>query len=249
MRTIGIDLAAAAKKTGLVTIDWSDARAVVVEAISNVTDEMIGERVGGGDKVGIDAPFGWPTPFVENLLAHHAGRSWVHPTDAESRRALQIRRTDRGVQEQFGVTPLAVSADRIAVPAMRCARLQAQLGGADRTGGGKLVEVYPAAALKSWGLPHKGYKTNKKDQPERRRTIFEMLVAYLGALEWKEERCKRACVEDADVLDALVSALVARATALGMTTAPREAEMEAARVEGWIHVPSADSLGRLVVPS
>lgn len=30
--------------------------------------------------------------------------------------------------------------------------------GVDRSGAGPVVEVYPAASLKLWGLPHQGYK-------------------------------------------------------------------------------------------
>lgn len=69
--------------------------------------------------------------------------------------------------------PLAVSANVIGTMAMRCADLQAQLGDCERAGTGELVEVYPAAALKSWGLPHEGGKTNENDQSKVRQQIFE----------------------------------------------------------------------------
>jgi hypothetical protein len=55
-----------------------------------------------------------------------------------------------------GQLPLSVSTDRIAYPAMRIARLLGAVAGepVDRTGAGRIVEGYPAAALRVWGLPH-----------------------------------------------------------------------------------------------
>jgi hypothetical protein len=61
-----------------------------------------------------------------------------------------------------GLVPLSVAADRIGLAAMRCASPLARLAAAgqpvDRAGAGVVVEVYPAAALKRWGLTHSGYK-------------------------------------------------------------------------------------------
>jgi len=55
-----------------------------------------------------------------------------------------------------------------------------------------------------------------------------------------------ACREDDDNFDAFVSALVARAAVLGLTDPiPRGMRWRAMR-EGWIHLPAADSLPRLV---
>jgi hypothetical protein len=66
------------------------------------------------------------------------------------------------VREQAGLVPLSVSADRIAHVALRCAVLLAELDASgrpvDRSGSGHVVEVYPAASLRRWGLDHPGYK-------------------------------------------------------------------------------------------
>jgi Protein of unknown function (DUF429) len=77
-------------------------------------------------KTGIDCPFGWPAAFVSFVTAHHAS----HPIPADgtgSRRNVTMRRTDLFVHEQLGLTPLSVSADRIAHVALRCAVLLAKL--------------------------------------------------------------------------------------------------------------------------
>lgn len=80
-----------------------------------------------------------------------AGHDW--------RRQLAFRRTDEPVRAATGLVPLSVAADRIAHPAMRCAGLLARLAlegqPVDRSGSGVVVEVYPAASLKQWGLPHR----------------------------------------------------------------------------------------------
>jgi Protein of unknown function (DUF429) len=69
---------------------------------------------------------------------------------------LTMRRIDIFVHEQLRLTPLSVSADRIAHVAFRCAVLLAKLDAADapvdRSGSGPVAEVYPAASLHSWGL-------------------------------------------------------------------------------------------------
>ena len=41
-----------------------------------------------------------------------------------------------------------------------------------------------------------------------------------------------------DMFDAVIASLTARAVALGLTERPGEAHVEAARNEGWIHLPS-----------
>jgi len=43
--------------------------------------------------------------------------------------------------------------------------------GADRVGTGRLAETYPAAALKTWGLIHRRYKS--RDGAEPRQTLVD----------------------------------------------------------------------------
>jgi len=54
-----------------------------------------------------------------------------------------------------------------------------------------------------------------------------------------------ACIASDDRLDALVAGLVAYAAATGRTGRPPSQLLPAARREGWIHLPAADSLADL----
>jgi Protein of unknown function (DUF429) len=68
----------------------------------------------------------------------------------------------RGGARTHRPDPLSVAADRIGHTAMRCAGLLIQLASqerpVDRRGTGVVVKVYPAASLKQWRLPYRGYK-------------------------------------------------------------------------------------------
>src|SRR5207253_2579261 len=63
----------------------------------------------------------------------------------------------------------------------------------DRGGHGRFVEVYPAAALKRWGLPHRSYK--RRDQ----RVVREEILAAL-ARDWLDLAAARAQLLDSDHL-------------------------------------------------
>ena len=127
--------------------------------------------------------------------------------------------------------PLSVSADRIGHAAMRAAGLLAMLADhryrIDRTGRtGLVVEVYPAAALKHWGLTHRKYK-GTGSAAER----TKLLARLLGSCKWlsMSKADKTRCKESDDAFDAVVCALIARAAALGKVT---EAEREQLRPRG-----------------
>jgi hypothetical protein len=53
------------------------------------------------------------------------------------------------------------------------------------------------------------------------------------------------CQASDDVFDALIAACVARAAALGLVRSIPNEEAEAARREGWIALPTKDSLDQL----
>ncbi len=243
MITLGIDLAAEPKATGGCSVEWREGRAFVRWVETFLHDDEILKRAGMADAVGIDAPFGWPRSFVEAITAHDAGRRW--PVDAwekGSRRRLRLRATDEWIRNVTGITPLSVSSDMIAIPAMRCASLLDRLGVRDRSGDDRVFEVYPAAALWRWGLPHRGYK-NRADAS-----------ALPGLLAGLKERApwlrispldERTCASRHDAFDALVASLVARAATKGLTRRPTVDELAAARVEGWIALPEPGTLATL----
>jgi predicted nuclease with RNAse H fold len=252
MRTLGIDLAAEPAGTAAFEITWGEGTARGVLHGAGLDDGRLLELIGAADKVGIDCPFGWPRPFVEAVVAHGDGAVWPGrgQPGAGFRRSLRYRLTDEVVWRRVGWWPLSVSTDLIGVPAMRCAGLLDALAQSgepvDRAGGGRVVEVYPAAALHHWGLPHRGYKRPKGAAV--RSTVLDRLLAMLPWLVVDQAALER-CRGDDDAFDALVCALVARAAGLGHTTRPDPGDQaERAGSEGWIHLPTGE-VSRLLGPA
>lgn len=237
----GVDLAADPRRTGLAVLaeDPSRSRVRVESVTVGADDEEIIAAVLDADRTGVDVPFGWPQPFVELIEAHARGGEWSARLTGEGwRRRVAMRTTDVVVHERTGLVPLSVSADRIAHPAFRWAAIAARLrqSGADtaRDGTGAACEVYPAAALKLWGLPHRGYK--RTDGGERRRDLVQRLAAMLPWLDWRG--AEESCAASDDALDAVVSALVAREIDRGRCVRPGPDQVGTARVEGWICLPA-----------
>ena len=133
------------------------------------------------------------------------------------------------------------------MPAMRAVRLlaEAAAGGeaVDRSGAGRFVEVYPAAALHVWGFPSRGYKRTK-GAAVRARLVSDLSQRTEDWLTLSEEDWDRCTASD-DMLDALVAALVARAAALGRCEPIPSGDHELAREEGWIALPETGSLDQL----
>lgn len=237
MITVGVDLAAETAGTALAVVRWESGSgtARLQRLISDVTDGDLLDTLAGADKAGIDCPLGWPEAFVDVVVAHSADRLRAPQTSGRAwRRGLTMRATDLDVQRRTGLTPLSVSADRIGHAALRWAAIAAALGegGVDtrRDGRGLLVEVYPAAALKLWGLRFRGYKKG----PNRavREGLVDTLLAVAPWLDLGADEAK--CRANDDALDAVLCALVARAAAID---AP-EPQCQAAATEGWIHLPA-----------
>lgn len=216
MITVGIDLSAQSKKTALCRIEWSGSVASIKDLKpSNVTDDEILDAAAAADRVGIDVPFGWPHRFLHVIQAHAAGAFY---TDELRPEELRWRATDRYVNTATGLRPLSVSTDKIGAASLRWVRIEKQWrergnDPIDRTGDGRFVEVYPAAALVRWELRHQGYKGAKN-----RGILAEMvenLRDRLPALDvdmWAD-----TLSQSDDAFDSLVCALIARAAALGLT--------------------------------
>lgn len=238
MITVGVDLAAQPANTVVATLVWGDGQATVKTLTQPGTDTAIVEAVLASDAAGIDAPFGWPEAYWEFLSKHRddAHEAFV---DGQEWRPLAFRRTDLHVTAQFKQTPLSVSTDRLGLTAMRCASVLAQLRERglpiDRSGAGRVSEVYPAVALRQWGLPFKGYK-GKETAPLE--VLVDELCAVAPWLQFGEYL--DACRATHDALDAVIAALVARAQALGHWMAPAGDDIALARREGWIVVPTCE---------
>jgi predicted nuclease with RNAse H fold len=277
MRTLGIDLAAQPSDTAACVIDWHDRESGSVAPVAitcprtGYSDHELLELMNGVDAIAIDAPFGWPEFISAHLGAYARDGTWpLRPDDhgpAEWTSRLLYRETDRAVRRlllsrtpPIKITALSVSSDRIAVCAWRCAALLHQrsrlLGSEfDRLGARNGVyEVYPAAALASWGLPFKGYKPGGAEKSKRARAKREAIVDQLAAatrwLDYDQEPGLRdALIVDDDPLDAFIASLAARAAHLGLTALPgTDDERRLAPSEGWIHVPQPESLAELATP-
>lgn len=237
MLFVGIDLAAEPRRTGVAVVREDGALSLEQVSVGG-SDEDLVAAVEAADRTGVDVPLGWPAPFVDLVSAHAAGSlSAPASTDSAWRRDLAMRTTDREVHRRTGITPLSISTDRIAYPALRWAGLEARLRerGIEvaRDGSGVVFEVYPAAALHCWSLTHRGYK-GAKNAPGRSALVAE-LVEKTPWLDWNGYR--DLCVRDDNALDAVVAALITREAFLGSCEPPTDENREAARQEGWIWLP------------
>ena len=220
MRTLGIDLAAEPRNTAACVIDWTTRETWVRLGIRN--DEAV-ELLRRADHSAIDAPFGWPEAFRAAINDWSERGVWTQ----SHRPTLRLRETD--CTTRLRGAPLSVSADRIASVAFRCALLLADWSDGeplDRVNG-RVVEAYPAAALRAWNVYSKGYRTSR----DLRVTTLASLSGGVGFALPDD------VVETDHALDALICALVARAAALRKTDADRQPS-EKIRREGWIHVPT-----------
>ncbi len=185
--------------------------------------------------------------MVAAVATYAAGESWQAP----DRDHFRYRLTDRKLRGlDYGINPLSVSADKIAMTAWRCAALlhdaRPDLDSVRRSGEDRLVEVYPGAALKVWEFVERdGYKGGPAKAGQRERLVSELEGRADGWLRWADGS-REACVRSDHALDAAVSALVARAAATDRTAWPQPAEAALARLEGWIHLPDSACFGDLL---
>jgi len=244
-RTLGIDLAAAPERTAVCAVTW-ERGAAVAEVLPGPHDDahLVTLMAARWDKIGIDAPLGWPEPFVDAIAAHRELKSWPG-RDADpiaQRRRLRYRLTDLVVTASDGRPPLSVSTDLIGVVALRAALLLDEYARAmkrqpvRRDGLGPVAEVYPAAALRRWLPETRGsYKRRGDHEPLR---ALVGAVAEAVPIKFAGDSQER-CTTSHDAFDALVCALVARAVTRNQTRRARPgAEARRATTEGWIHVPT-----------
>ncbi len=254
VRVAGVDLAAEASGTALAVLrveagggaggpgaGTGGPGSVVLESLRlGVDDDTIRADTRAVELIGIDCAFGWPVDFVDFVARQASGARLTSDDtgDLAWRRRLAHRETDRVVTERTGARPLSVATDRLGMTALRCAvlldRLQDDGRVVDRSGEhpSAVVEVYPAMALRVWGLRRPGYK-----QTLDARTA---LIADLRrAAPWLEVGAHEPLMTaSADALDAVLAALVALAHRLGCSVPPSAGQRERARVEGWVAIPT-----------
>ena len=237
MLTAGVDLAAEPKGTALAIIEWKETTATLVDLELGVSDETIVEAAGVVDKLGIDCALGWPIEFVEFLNNHANLKSNSFPDGGmDWRRRASFRESDRHVREVTGKWPLSVSTDRLGLTAMRCAGLQGRLQQSgieiDRSGAGKIVEIYPGASLRLWGFDTTGYRANEDARAE-------LLPAVEHSAPWLNLGSNRELmIRSTDAFDAVIASLATRAAAINQYLPPPKEFLAVAQVEGWIALPT-----------
>jgi predicted nuclease with RNAse H fold len=238
MLVAGIDLAAEPKGTALALIEWNNNQAKLQELLLGVDDAQIVQETKGANKIGIDCAFGWPMEFFEFLTQHMNPNQKPKGIDGamDWRRTLSYRETDREVRKITGRWPLSVSTDRLGLTAMRNAGLLARFQEAgvnvDRSGEGTACEVYPGATLRLWGFDTAGYRTEDKKRAE----LLEKLKTKVPWLDLSS--FENQMLDSTDCFDAVIAALAARAVALGAYSKPSKDQLDKAKVEGWICLPT-----------
>jgi hypothetical protein len=237
MQTVGIDMSAEPKGTAIATLDWFEDRAVISSVQVGASDDIVLHYLHHPDgAIGVDCPLGWPTPFVEFVLRHEA-RQFTGPVDRPAgwRRPYVMRSTDLFVQH-VGMPTLSIVADKIGHVAIRLAALMCEVDSGVNTardGSGAIMEVYPAAALRIWGLPWRGYKGKANS-----RYLNTLVDELKRAAPWLVlDHAETLCRTNDDALDAVVCALIARAAKTGHTISAGDRAL--ALHEGWIHLPDA----------
>jgi hypothetical protein len=254
-RTIGINLSAAAKFTTVVAIEWKDQEAWVSEAVIDLEDDELIGYLSAGDRTGVYAPFGWPVAMVDAVSSYTNSDQWQRA----SRRQFRHRETEAFVHDILQseadqeLWPQSVSCDRLALQARRMAQLREQLFTEtgkrfDRAGGDHILEVYAPGASLLWGLH--SHAANGLEIPpdasEKPGLLFvERIEAAAPWLQWREGK-RAVCLKNEHTSDALLAALVARASELDLTIRPENGHLDLARREGWMHLPSKGSLPSLV---
>lgn len=245
MLIAGVDLAAEPKGTALALIDWIPGRAVLTDLQLGVADEAIVSAATGVTKIGIDCALGWPVEFINfvNLQAEISTGSPQFDGGIDWRRKLAYRETDRRVRQVTGRWPLSVSTDRLGMTAMRATGLLSKMAhhgiSIDRSGAGKVVEIYPAASMRIWGFQTSGYRASRDIRAQ-------LLKSVLTEAPWLDLQSNtELMIESCDAFDSVIAALATRSAALGQYQAPEAALIEQAKIEGWVALPNA-SLGGLV---
>ncbi|MEY4018933.1 MAG: hypothetical protein RLZZ590_233 [Actinomycetota bacterium] len=239
MLTAGVDLAAEPKGTAIAVIDWSLGAAKLVDLNVNVADQSIVDIASNVEKLGIDCALGWPVEFVDFLLKNNRAKPSANAFDGgiEMRRRMAYRETDRQVHSVTGRWPLSVSTDRLGMTALRCAGLLSQIAASgvdvDRSGSGRVVEIYPAASLRIWGIDSSGYRASS----DVRASLLETLKGLAPWLDLADY--SSLMIDSCDAFDAVIAALATRAAALGNYVAPSQSQLEVAKIEGWVALPTS----------
>lgn len=245
---VGVDCAVDPRKVGVAfgvfASDVICLRDVRLCSTDSEPSDVVAEAIKGKSSalVAVDAPLGWPQDFGKQLARHQAGeRLDSSPND------LVRRQTDKFVKSRIGQQPLDIGADRIARTALSALSLLASVSekigrqlelawDPEATQALKVIEVYPAATLRAYGMPNRGYK--KPEDKEERSAIVEALRRRVDI-----ECSDQLLIASADALDAAVCALAAVDFLRKECFSPIDSMV--AKKEGWIWVRDPDLESRV----
>ena len=241
---LGIDMSTTPGHTALAAIATSPTRgSELVAAHPKVRHDQLLEVLSTWDYAvaSVDVPFGWPDAFTSVVASHMQGplASVPAPGTGEAHswrvRSVALRATDAFVYDLYGVRPMAIGFDKLGATAAAWALIESALGkqGISRSGKPRskrrIVETYPAAQLKAWGVPA------AKLSPEQLEELAKQHEVRIGGHH-------HDLATSADLRDAFVCALTAT------LIAPQDAHCHAmtdkpngkqANREGviWLHDP------------
>jgi predicted RNase H-like nuclease len=238
MIIIGVDCATQKKNTGLSFAVYKEGRCYLQKSQTAIGERSVAETIASwlagyeSFLLAMDAPLGWPARLGEKLHVHTAGET----LDGEAN-SLFRRMTDKYVKEKIGKTPLDVGADRIARTAHTALSTIGELRkltgleldmawDPTKTIRSSVIEVYPAATLKTYGMIYSGYKDTDKS------AIRREMVSQLKQFMEIDESLEEAMVADADILDSALCVLAGVDFLEGRVHVP--ANLELVRKEGWI---------------
>lgn len=252
LSTLGIDLASAADKTAFALVEWTPKIAFPTHP-SDYHGQLTQLNLQGSDSdllqfrphsrclIGLDAPLGWPTPFIEYIstplseLSRHSDKA---PWTPSIRDQMRYRQTDRYTRSVLGRWPLSVSTDYLSLVGLRARGLLRAWEISNITGQEYLFEVYPAVALKRWGLTHRGYKGKGIEKEQLRRSMLTTLSASfeLTLSSYFQDQL----IQSDHGFDALICCLITWYAHFSLCDLPStEKEIEASQHEGWIYIPKS----------
>lgn len=240
MLIVGVDLASQPKKTAGVWLERATDGTIRIDyEPSNVTNERIAHWLGhDAAVVAIDAPFGWPRPFVDQVTWWNRGGIGRAPLGQlagrpdEASELIAFRAADRFVRKHVGLGAdrsrwpqgLSVLTNLISYTTLRLTALLDGRKTIDRSGAsGPALEVYPAAALAEWGRLAGSYKPAGKTGDKKREAWerLEILAQWAADQLTLVKPCHQlddlqtAMNKSDDVLDAAVAAMCGWASLAG----------------------------------
>ena len=249
---IGVDFSTTPTQTELARATVFDASEAVVHEVRTASRgrsriEVVAAWVrkacaGMLALIALDAPLGWPDAMRSDpFTSHSAGRPLQVCADP-----LFSRETDRQIRIRFDKRPLEVGANLIARTAHGALQflreMNTEINGRaepplplacsprDLQHGSRVIEVYPAATLKSYGISTGSYKK----RGEAGRSAHEAMIKALRTQGSTFESDVKDIAGNDNKVDVAVCVLAGWDFLAGRAMAPDNTTRKLAEREGWI---------------